>query len=196
VKQQLLDGLLAVRAASHPDRPFLRLREGERTFAEVDVAATELAHGLADLGVEAGAVVASLLPNCLEAAVLPFAITRRSAAHAPINTAFRAHVLARVLNLTRAQVLILDESLAEAIEGVADELEHLRQVLVRGDATAVGARLPDFEVRPFSLLHGADRTPIPSRNAPTDLAMLLLTSGTAGRRSACSRTVPPSDRRS
>jgi crotonobetaine/carnitine-CoA ligase len=162
-----LDALLAARAASHPDRVFLRFRDAERTFAEADAEVTELAHGLRALGVEPGAMVATLLPNCVEAALLPFAVARAGAVLAPVNTAFRGRVLAHVLNLCRAELLIVDGSLAGPVADVEPELTHLRHVI--GPAA----------------LRGGDRTPLAHDHAGSDLAMLLFTSGTTGRSKGC-----------
>ncbi len=167
---------------------FLRFADGERTFAEADAEATQLAHGLARLGVAPGAMVATLLPNCVEAALLPFAVARRGAVLAPVNTAFRGSVLAHVLNLSRAEVLVLDDTLADAVAGVAGELDHLRQVLVRGDAAVVRAALPELEVLPAAALRGGAHASLPSPNAEGDLAMLLFTSGTTGRSKGCMLT--------
>jgi crotonobetaine/carnitine-CoA ligase len=185
VSELVIDRLLAARAAEHPDRAFLRFREGDRSFAQVDTAATELAHGLAQLGVAPGALVASLLPNCLEAALLGFAVARRGAAHAPINTAFRGRVLAHVLNLTEADVLVVDDTLVEAVADVAADLAHLRRVVVRGDARAAARTLRGLEVGAFAALHTADHTPIPRRTGEPDLAVVLFTSGTTGRSKGC-----------
>jgi crotonobetaine/carnitine-CoA ligase len=164
---------------------FLRLRDGERTFAQADAEATELAHGLARLGVAPGALVATLLPNCLEAALLPFAVARRGAVFAPVNTAFRGAVLAHVLNLCRAELLILDDTLAHAVADVTPALEHLRRVLVRGDVAAVRAALPALEVLSLDTLRDGARESIPSPNREDELAMLLFTSGTTGRSKGC-----------
>jgi crotonobetaine/carnitine-CoA ligase len=157
-----LDARLAERAVTHGDRVFLRFREGDRTFAEVDAEATELAHGL-----PSGAMVASLLPNCPEAAILPFAVARAGGVFAPINTAFRGAVLAHVLNLCRAEVLVVDATLAGAVADVAGELRHLRRVV------------------PIEALRTGVTTPIPSPSAEDALAMLLFTSGTTGRSKGC-----------
>ena len=148
-----LDARLAERATTHPDRVFLRFADGDRTFAQVDAAATEMAHALA--GVR---VVATLLPNCFEAAVLPFAAARAGAVYAPINIAFRGPGLAHVLDISGAELLVVDETRAE--------IEHLRRVDVRS-------------------LRTGDTTPIASPNAEDDLAMLLFTSGTTGRSKGC-----------
>ncbi|MET0816088.1 MAG: AMP-binding protein [Solirubrobacteraceae bacterium] len=183
-----LDARLAERARTHAALPFLRLPEGARTFAEADAEATRLAHGLARLGVRPATQVATLLPNCLEAALLPFAVARRGAVLAPVNTAFRGGVLAHVLDLSRAELLVMDDSLADALAAVAPELTHLRRVVVRGDAGTVRAALPGLEVVPLEVLRDAPAAPPAPPNAEDDLAMLLFTSGTTGRSKGCMLT--------
>ena len=174
--------LLAERAATHGDRTFLHLAEGRRTFAEADADATRLAHGLAGLGVAPGALVASLLPTCLDAALLPFAVARAGAVHAPVNTAFRGRVLAHVLNLTRAEVLLVDATLAGAVAELGDALAHVRTVVVRGDAAG---RLDRFDVLPWSVLAAGGAAPLAPPDDPLGLALLLFTSGTTGRSKGC-----------
>ena len=185
--------LLAERAATHGDRTFLHLAEGRRTFAEADADATRLAHGLAGLGVAPGALVASLLPTCLDAALLPFAVARAGAVHAPVNTAFRGRVLAHVLNLTRAEVLLVDATLAGAVAELGDALAHVRTVVVRGDAA--GAARP---LRRPSLVRARGRRRRAARAAGRPAAAWRCCSSRrarpGARRAACSPTATPCDR--
>lgn len=176
-----IDRILAARANTHGDRPFLRFSCGERTFAEVDREATSLAHGLAAVGVRPGDVVATLLPNCPEAAVLPFAVARLGAVFAPVNIAFRGPVLRHVLDLSTAAVLVVDESLLGAVAAVAPDLAHLKVLFVRG---ATPAARP-LEVRPYPDLRSDNDAEIASSHDPHALGMLLFTSGTTGRSKGC-----------
>jgi crotonobetaine/carnitine-CoA ligase len=138
--------------------------------------------------VQPGAHVATLLPNCLEAALLPFAVARRGAVLAPVNTAFRAGVLAHVLDLSRAELLVMDAAFAGAVADVAPDLTYLRRVLVRGDAAAAGLVLPGLDVLPLDVLRGGPPAPPAPPNAEGGLAMLLFTSGTTGRSKGCMLT--------
>ncbi len=103
---------LAERAQTHGDRVFLRFADGDRTYAQVDADATQMAHALAG-----ERVVATLLGNCYEAAVLPFAAARAGAIYAPINPAFRGPGLDHVLQVTGADLLVVPESLQSLYSG-------------------------------------------------------------------------------
>ena len=109
-----IDTLLAERARTHADIPFLRFAGAELSFAEVDAAVDGLARGLAGLGVRARSLVAVILPNCPEFVLVWFASARLGAIEAPVNTAFRGPALAHLLELTEAEVLIVDASCARA----------------------------------------------------------------------------------
>lgn len=180
-----IDGLLSLRAAELGDRCFLRFRSGDLSFTTVDERATELAHAFSDLGVARRDLVAMLLPNCPEFALVWFGLARLGAVSAPINTASRGGVLAHVLNLTRAEIVVVDEDFAEALEPIVTRLEHVRALVVRGDHRLVAERLPRLRVLGLSQLEAAGRRPPASRNEEQDLAMLLFTSGTTGRSKGC-----------
>jgi len=175
--------LLSERAATHAGVPFLRFTDAELTYEAVDARTNALARGLADLGVRAGDFVAILLPNCADLVVTWFAANRLGAVAAPVNTAFRGAALAHVLELSGAEVLVLDESLVEVAAAVADDLHHIRTVLVRGAATAI--ELPQWTVLPFDNAEAPDPSPLPVVGSPADPALVLFTSGTTGRSKGC-----------
>ena len=80
---------------------------GTRTsFAELDRAADELAHGLRGLGVERGDQVALWVTNCPEWVVCWMACTRVGAVLVPINTRFKPDEVEYILRQSDARVLI------------------------------------------------------------------------------------------
>ena len=182
-----IDALLAERARTHADVPFLRFAGAELSFAAVDADVDRLALGLAGLGVRARSLVAVILPNCPEFVLVWFAVARLGAIEAPVNTAFRGPALAHLLELTEAEVLIVDASMCEGVAAVADALTHVRVVVVRGDPSWAIDQFPQWQVLELSavLRGGAPRGRIDSTHGETDPAMLLFTSGTTGRSKGC-----------
>ena len=158
--------LLAERAATDPDAPFLRFSAAELTFAQADVQTNAVARGLAALGVRAGDRVAILLPNCVEMVLTWLAANRLGAVAAPVNTAFRGPALAHVLTLSGAKVLVVDPSLAEHVEGF-----EFDAVVVRGPQWTALTRYRE--------------EPLENRGRPGDPALVLFTSGTTGRSKGC-----------
>ncbi len=180
-----VDGLLAERAGTHRDVPFLRFADGELTFGEVDAQARQVAGGLAGLGVRAGDLVAMLLPNCAETVLAWFGAVRLGAVAAPLNTAFRGPALTHALNLAGAEVLLVAEDLCAALEPIAGDLGSVRTLVVLGDADRVAA-FPAWRVLPFAALLTTSSGPAPSAgHGERDRALVLFTSGTTGRSKGC-----------
>ncbi len=180
-----LGELVRVRARDKSDTTFIRMKEGSFTFGEFDVETNRVAQGLISLGVEAGDMVTVMLPNCPQFAVAWLALSKLGAVEAPINTAFRGPGLAHMLNVTGAQLMVIDDSFLDALEDVSDRLQHLKTVIVRGDAEAAARRFPDWRVDSFESLYSEDATDPNVAVKDGDLAMLLFTSGTTGRSKAC-----------
>jgi crotonobetaine/carnitine-CoA ligase len=172
--------LLRERARTQPDATFLRFAAGDHSYADVDRGCDHVAAGLARLGVGAGDMVAVLLPNCPEFVLTWFGAARLGAVHAPVNTAFRGPGLAHALNVTRARVLVVDAGHLDALADVADRLEHVRTLVVRGPARPV-----PWQVVPFDALLVTEPDQHEAEVGELDLAMLLFTSGTTGRSKAC-----------
>lgn len=180
-----VDRLLTSRAAQLPDDCFLRFRERELTYAEVEAESTSIASGLAALGLEKGHLLGVLMGNYPEFALTWFGGARLGVPIAPVNTAFRGRGLAHALNLIETDTLVVDAALADPLEAVAGQLDHVRRLIVRGDFTSVASKFPAWEVLPFSALEAAGATTDRPHASEGDLLMLLFTSGTTGRSKAC-----------
>ena len=80
-----LSEFLARAAAEYGDRPFVITDERTVSYAETDAWATELADGLAALGVRPGDRVGMLMANYLEFVPLKFAIARAGRGRDPVQ---------------------------------------------------------------------------------------------------------------
>lgn len=177
--------LLELRARELGDRPFLRFATGDVGFREANERTGRLAGGLRALGVAPRELVAVMLPNCADFALIWLALGKLGAVEAPVNTAFRGAGLAHMINVSRARVLVVDASYLDAIVAVREQLTSLQTVIVRGDAGTGDARLTGLDVLALGELEAGAAITTAAAVAPEDLAMLLFTSGTTGRSKGC-----------
>lgn len=187
MRREILEGLvigetLKKRARTHRTETFLKFREGEISYGEVDAMSNRVAQGLISLGVGRGDHVAVMLPNCPDFLHVIFALARLGAVAVPVNTAHRGGLLRHVLHSSDSSTLIIDAAFADRLPPVALQLPHLERVIVRTDGSA--------ETVPLDLLGkpAVDMTRLLSHgdDAPqvdvgfSDLQAIMYTSGTTG----------------
>jgi crotonobetaine/carnitine-CoA ligase len=170
VESLVLGDVLRSRAASHGTEPFLRFRDGDLTYREVDADVNRVAQGLIALGVGKGDHVAIMLPNCPELVTAVFALARLGAVAVPVNTANRGEVLRHVLFSSDSTTLIIDQEYLDRLP--IDQLPGLTRLVVRG-AAPTGAVT-------FSSLRGRDATEPRAGVTFSDLQAIMYTSGTTG----------------
>ncbi|MBO2446523.1 AMP-binding protein [Actinomadura barringtoniae] len=152
-------------ALTRPDRVALRVDDQALTYARLHDQAVRVAGGLAAAGVERGDRVVLLLPNRTEFVVAWLALCRLGAVAAALNTAFSGEALARAIELTQAEVFIVDR---EFVASVGDRAA----VFVPGEKT-------------WAELVAHSPTAPRAEVSGGDPAMLLFTSGSTGRSKAC-----------
>ncbi|MFP3913952.1 MAG: AMP-binding protein [Actinomycetota bacterium] len=176
----VLGEVLSSRARSHGDETFLRFRDGELTYREVDLAADRLAAGLAGQGVGPGDHVALMLPNSADMVELVFALARLGAIAVPINTAYKGDLLRHVLDSSDATSLIVDAEYLDRVAEVAGRVDDLRFVAVRGGDRLSLDRFP-VPAMTYSRLTST-RSELPQVEvAFSDTQAIMYTSGTTGR---------------
>ncbi|MFC6883345.1 MULTISPECIES: AMP-binding protein [Actinomadura] len=173
----VLGDVLRTQARIHRAEPFLKFRDGEVTYGEVDSTADRMARGLAALGVGRGDHVGLMLPNGADIVHLVFAIARLGAVAVPINTGYKGELLRHVLTSSDARWLVVDGPYAERIPPIADRLPGLGLVIVRdGDGLdALGK-----PARPMGDLLGRENGEVSVDVGFADLQAIMYTSGTTG----------------
>ncbi len=187
-----LSDFLRRSAAQYGDRPFVITDERTASYAGIDSWATELADGLAALGVRPGDRVGVLMANYLEFVPVKFAIARAGAVAIPFNYLYRTAELGYVLRQSQCNVLVtmtsfagldypamLDEIAPGWERGPTTALPDLRAVvqLDTGGSVRDGV-LPVAELAALGREHpgGADAAGV-TPDSPGDI---LYTSGTTG----------------
>ena len=107
---------------------------GEWTYRQCDEESDRLAAGLHSQGVRHGDRVSLMLPNCVELALLWFALAKLGAVAAPLNTSFRGAVLCHAVNLVESRIAIVHDSLHATWWQVQPDLVTATTVFVLGDS--------------------------------------------------------------
>jgi crotonobetaine/carnitine-CoA ligase len=183
-------------ASQVPGQVFIRMATGSWTYRQLDEETDRVAAGLAALGVRRGDKVSLMLNNCVELAVLWFALAKLGAVAAPVNTAFRGNVLADAVNLVESRLAVVHGPLHAPWQAVQTALVSVQTVLVLGDPdTEVNANAAPNkaclsavgQTLSYAQLRAVDPTPasLPRPEIAADeLCLLLYTSGTTGRSKA------------
>lgn len=180
-----IDRLLDMRAADSAQTVFLRFSSGPLTYGEARRRSTGLAHGLEGLGVQRGQLVPVLMANGPTFAITWLALCTLGAVSTLLNTGFRGPSLVHALNLSGAETVIADAELVPNLADVADQLVHLRRLVVAGRAGQLVPDVPGVEILDHADLCTDSTAEIFSGHSPADPAMVLFTSGTTGPSKGC-----------
>ncbi len=165
-----------------PNKTFLDFSGQRFTYADVDHASARLAHGLSKLGVSEGDRVCLMMPNVIEAVLVWFAVNRLGAVSVPLNTELRGEYLRHQVTDAGASMFVTDAAYSERIIAIANELPQLRTLICRGSLPANTGRLA---VQSLEATASENSGPIDCEPKPTDLAILMYTSGTTGPSKGC-----------
>jgi crotonobetaine/carnitine-CoA ligase len=141
------------------------------------------ASALERLGVRSGQPVVTVFANGFDAFRAWQGCAWLGAIESPINTNYKGDWLRHVVNNTQAEVVLAEARFAAALFDIADQLTHVKHLVVFGPLDANPQRLPFTVLSAEAFLTGADATERPEPG-PWDISSLIYTSGTTGRSKA------------
>lgn len=171
-------------ATVQPTAPALRHVDGSvLTWAEAHEGSLRWASALERVGAQRGEPVVTVFVNSFDAFFAWMGCAWIGAIESPINTNYKGDWLRHVVNNTEGSVVVTQDRFAGALFDIADQLTHVRTVVIFGPDTDVPTDLPFEVVSGQDFLSGAQ--PIERREpAPWDTSALIYTSGTTGRSKA------------
>ncbi|QIS18317.1 AMP-binding protein [Nocardia terpenica] len=177
----VLGDVLSRQARENQNENFLRFREGDLTYGEVDEMVNRVAQGLISLGIGPGQHVAVMVPNQPEILYSIFALATLGAVSVPINTDYHSELLRHVLHSSDATTLIIDSRYVDRIPPLAARLPRLERLVVCGADAAEAARRPLGKpaITLNSLLCNGNERPLIEVGF-SDLQAIQYTSGTTG----------------
>ena len=134
-------------------------------------------------GVRPGEPVVSLFANGFDAFRSWVGCAWLGAIESPINTNYRGDWLRHVIDNTGAAVVLTEDRFAGSLFEIADQLPHVRYVVVFGSPVHDPRPLPFEVVHADEFLSGAEAVERPEPG-PWDISALIYTSGTTGRSKA------------
>jgi crotonobetaine/carnitine-CoA ligase len=140
---------------------------------------------LRGLGVQAGQTVVAMLDTNADAICAWFATNKLGAISVPMNTALRAEFLRHQITDAGAAVVVCEADYLPRLLEVADQLECVQHVLVRGPMPSGASTPQPFTIAPLEDAIVADDTSLGVEPRPSDLAMLIYTAGTTGPSKGC-----------
>lgn len=181
LEELVLGDILQERATTHRESVFLKFREGELTFGEVNETANRVARGLSAAGIAARDHVAVMLPNCPDFLHVTFALAKLGAVAVPVNIAYKGDLLQHVLETSDVSMLVVDEPFLDRIAEVERNLSKLVSVVLRkhdgSSAVPKGLATPVIPLNRL-LEHGVEAPQVAVRHS--DLQAIMYTSGTTG----------------
>jgi crotonobetaine/carnitine-CoA ligase len=174
-----LSHVLARRLADSGDKPWVVSEDARFSYREIDRLANRLANGLARLGVKRGETVLLMLDNSIDFIGLWCALGKLGAIEVPINCSYKGGLLARVMNDSRARLVIAEAEYLPRFAELAAELRAIETIVVhdadRAEPPLERARMVSFR----DILHEDDAFSAVAL-APWDPAAIMYTSGTTG----------------
>jgi carnitine-CoA ligase len=170
--------LLAARAATTPDKPYILFEDETWTYGEAARQAWRTGNALQKIGVEIGDYVSVWIPTGPDVVRAWFGANAAGGVYAPLNLAAKGSYLEHTLKVADAKVLVAHHQLAERLVGI--DAPSLEQVVIVGGEAPTGLAWPTVTLD--ELLDGVsdERPALPRAIEPWDDLSLIYTSGTTG----------------
>lgn len=162
-----------VRATHQPDDVAMVYQGQETTFGELGIRTSQVANGLIAAGVQPQERVAHLDKNADSFYELLYGTAKSNTVLVSVNWRLAPPEIAFVINDAEAEILFVSSEYASVIEGVRDELTHIKTIVCLDGEHSTWEGYRDWRDRQDS---AEPNRPI----SPDDVAVQLYTSGTTG----------------
>jgi crotonobetaine/carnitine-CoA ligase len=182
--QRTVIGELREAVAKFAEQPYLVFGEDVHSYRDVWERAAGVASGLRELGVSRGDTVVALLDSTIDSVAVWFGANMLGAVWVPTNTAYKGEFLRHQVADAGARVVVAESDYAERLLQIAEGVPALTSIVYRGDLPAAPSG-DDIALVPFRDVSSSTPLAEPVEVRPSELSMLVYTSGTTGPSKGC-----------
>ena len=177
---RVLGELLADRVERNAGKVFMRFKEEQITYDELDRYANRCANAFLDLGIGKGDKVSIMLPNQPAYIYLWFGLAKIGAVEVPVNTNYKGEFLRHIVDQSDSRILVMDSQYMERLGSVEKDLQKLEKVIIVGAAEKNDDEIIKTPTIAYETFFNSPEDAVDARVAPWDPISIIYTSGTTG----------------
>jgi crotonobetaine/carnitine-CoA ligase len=177
---RVLGELIEDRAKRNGDKTFLRFKDQNFSYDEINRFSNRCAHAFQNQGVMKGDKVSIMLPNCPEFLYVWFGLAKCGAVEVPVNTSYKGEFLRHIVDQSDSKIFVIAEEFLDRLKLIEKSLNKLEKVVVLGDLEKQKTsefKIPMMGWNEFFKSSGA---PVDVVVYPWDPISIVYTSGTTG----------------
>jgi len=176
----VLGELLAERLERNAGKVFMRFKEQQITYDELDRQSNRCANAFLNLGIAKGDKVSIMLPNQPEFIYLWFGLAKIGAVEVPVNTNYKGEFLRHIVDQSDSRILVIDSQYLERLKLIENDLSKLEKVIVLEDAQKTGDDHIKFPTIAYDDFFNGSEDAVDVKVLPKDPISIIYTSGTTG----------------
>ena len=176
----VLGELLADRLKRNAGKVFMRFKEQQITYDELDRYSNRCANAFLDLGIGKGDKVSIMLANQPEFIYLWFGLAKIGGVEVPVNTNYKGEFLRHIVDQSDSRILVVDSQYLDRVKLIENDLGKVEKVIVLAGAQETvsnGIKIPTIAYDDF-FNNSEDAVDI--KVLPRDPISIIYTSGTTG----------------
>jgi crotonobetaine/carnitine-CoA ligase len=177
---RVLGELIEDRAKRLGDKIFLRFKDQNISYNEINRYTNRCANAFKNLGIGKGDKVSIMLPNCPEFLYLWFGLAKCGAVEVPVNTSYKGEFLRHIVDQSDSKILVISHEFLDRLKLIENALKKVEKVVVLGDIQkqeVAGFKIPMMSFEEF---FNNSEDPVDVKVLPSDALSIIYTSGTTG----------------
>ena len=125
---RVLGELIEDRVKRNGDKIFLRFKDHNFSYEEINRFSNRCAHAFQNLGIMKGDKVSIMLPNCPEFLYIWFGLAKIGAVEVPVNTSYKGEFLRHIVDQSDSKVLVIAEEFLDRLRLIEEVCRLTRKV--------------------------------------------------------------------